>query len=63
MAIIQRERNQEARAFSGATAPSQGYQGKGKADQRGDRPPYKGKESKGKGIGKREGKKQEEQKK
>jgi hypothetical protein len=63
MAIIQRERNQEARAFSGATAPSQGYQGKGKADQRGDRPPYKGKESKGKGKGKSEGKKQEEQKK
>ena len=63
MAIIQKERNQEARAFSSGNYGGQAGQGKGKSEGRGDRPQYKGKESKGKGKVKSEGKKTEDPKK
>lgn len=63
LAIIQRERTQEARAFGGASQQGQSFQGKGKAEQKGERPAYKGKESRGKGKGKSDPKKPEDQKK
>ena len=62
LAIIQKERSQEAKAFGGG--PYQQHQtGKGKSGLREDRPTYKGKETKGKGKNKSEGKKSEENKK
>eukprot|EP00435_Cladocopium_sp_Y103_P052472 s637_g16.t1 len=63
LAIIQRERQQEAKAFGGGAYPSAGAQGKGKAGVRDDRQSYKGKEARGKGKNKNEGKKGEDQKK
>jgi hypothetical protein len=62
LAIIQKERSQEAKAFGGG--PYQQHQtGKGKSGPREDRPTYKGKDPKGKGKNKSEGKKSEENKK
>eukprot|EP00435_Cladocopium_sp_Y103_P066694 s652_g29.t1 len=63
MAIIQKERYQETRAFGAPAYPGTNQQGKGKQGAREDRPVYKGKETKGKGKAKAEGKKTEEQRK
>ena len=63
MAIIQKERSQETKAFGGTGHPGTSFQGKGKQSPREERPGYKGKESKGKGKTKSEGKKGEDQKK
>ena len=63
MAIIQKERNQEAKAYGGASYPGMGSLNKGKGSGKEDRPTYKGKEPKGKGKSKSEGKKREENKK
>eukprot|EP00435_Cladocopium_sp_Y103_P010372 s1034_g2.t1 len=63
MAIIQKERYQETRAFGAPAYPGTNQQGKGKQGAREDRPVYKGKETKGKGKAKTEGKKTEEQRK
>jgi hypothetical protein len=57
MAIIQKERNQEARAFAGGNYQSPAPEGKGKTGVREERTGYKGKDSKGKGKNKSEGKK------
>lgn len=56
MAIIQKERNQEARAFAGGSYQSPAPQGKGKTGVREERTGYKGKDAKGKGKNKTEGK-------
>lgn len=63
VAIINRERNQEVRAFGGTQYQSQATGGKGKAEAREDRQNYKGKNTKGKGKSKAEGKKTEDSKK
>lgn len=63
MAIIQKERSQEAKAFGGTGFPAQTFQGKGKGPMREERPTYKGKDTKGKGKTKTEGKKAEEARK
>jgi hypothetical protein len=57
MAIIQKERNQEARAFAGGNYQSPAPQGKGKTGVREERTGFKGKDAKGKGKSKSEGKK------
>eukprot|EP00435_Cladocopium_sp_Y103_P021735 s916_g5.t1 len=63
MAIIQKERIQETRAFGGQQYPGTTPQGKGKNTPRDERPTYKGKDGRGKGKSKSEGKKTEDQKK
>ena len=63
LAIIQKERNQEAKAYGGASHTGMGSLSKGKGAGKEDRPTYKGKEPKGKGKAKSEGKKQEENRK
>ena len=63
IAIINRERNQEVKAFGNSRYQNQATGGKGKAGAREDRPNYKGKDTKGRGKSKAEGKKTEDSKK
>ena len=63
LAIIQRERSQETKAFGVSGYPAPPLQGKGKGQGREERPSYKGKDTKGKGKTKSDGKKPEEQRK